>query len=183
MKTLRYRGVPVIGFAAYSGGGKTTLITRLIPVLRQRGLNIAVVKHAHHAFDIDTPGKDSYNIREAGATQVIVGSAQRFALVTETADTAEADLPTFLARLDLSRTDLVLVEGFRDVAFPKIELIRAAETRRAFHLDDDYVIAVVSDAPLPSTSTLPAFGPDDTNALAAFLEDYCRQATARGGPA
>ena len=122
MKTLRYRGVPVIGFAGYSGSGKTTLISRLIPELQQRGLRPAVVKHAHHEFDIDTPGKDSYEIRKAGATQIIVGSAHRWALITETDNTAEADLLTFLAQLNLSGTDIILVEGFRDIAFPKIEL-------------------------------------------------------------
>lgn len=178
MKTLRYRGVPVIGFAGYSGSGKTTLISRLIPLLRQQGLRAAVVKHAHHEFDIDTPGKDSYEIRKAGATQIIVGSAHRWALITETGNAADADLPAFLAQLDLSATDIVLVEGFRDIAFPKIELIRAAEARDAFYLSDDYVIAIAGDAPLPAATAIPSFALHDTNALADFIADYCRQAVA-----
>tara|TARA_R110001592_G_scaffold110312_1_gene306548 strand:+ start:528 stop:1070 length:543 start_codon:yes stop_codon:yes gene_type:complete len=178
MKTLRYRGVPVIGFAGYSGSGKTTLISRLIPELQQRGLRPAVVKHAHHEFDIDTPGKDSYEIRKAGATQIIVGSAHRWALITETDNTAEADLLTFLAQLNLSGTDIILVEGFRDIAFPKIELIRAAEARAAFYLNDDYVIAVASDAPLPESTTIPSFSLHDTDGLAGFIAGYCQRAVA-----
>lgn len=180
MKTLRYRGVPVLGFAGYSGSGKTTLIRQLLPLLRQQGTRAAVVKHAHHEFDIDTPGKDSYEIRKAGATQIIVGSAHRWALITETDGAPEAELPVFLARLDLSGTDLILVEGFRDVAFPKIELLRAAEAREPFYLNDDYVIAVASDAPLPATAAIPSFALHDANAIAGFIVDYCGRAVAAG---
>lgn len=180
MKTLRYRGVPVVGFAGYSGSGKTTLITALIPALRHKGLRTAVVKHAHHEFDIDTPGKDSYEIRKAGASQIIVGSAHRWALITETGNAPEADLPAFLAQLDISGTDLILVEGFRDIAFPKIELLRTAEARAAFYLRDDYVIAVASDAPLPASAAIPSFALHDTNAIAGFIVAYCEQAVAPG---
>lgn len=178
MKTLRYRGVPVIGFAGYSGSGKTTLISRLIPILRDSGLQSAVVKHAHHDFDIDTPGKDSYEIRKAGAAQIIVGSAHRWALITETDKGPEADLPTFLAQLNLSDTDVILVEGFRDIAFPKIELVRAAEARDAFYLRDDYVVAVASDEPLTAAPSIPSYSLQDTSGLAAFVVGYCRQAVA-----
>ncbi|MGR9090145.1 MAG: molybdopterin-guanine dinucleotide biosynthesis protein B [Gammaproteobacteria bacterium] len=178
MKTLRYRGVPVIGFAGYSGSGKTTLISRLIPILRRNGLQSAVVKHAHHDFDIDTPGKDSYEIRKAGAAQIIVGSAHRWALITETDDAPEADLLTFLAQLNLSGTDVILVEGFRDIAFPKIELVRVAEARDAFYLRDDYVVAVASDDPLPAAGAIPSFALHDTQGLADFIIGYCQQAVA-----
>ncbi len=178
MKTLRYRGVPVIGFAGYSGSGKTTLISRLIPMLRRTGMRPAIVKHAHHDFDIDTPGKDSYEMRKAGATQIIVGSAHRWALITETENVPEADLLTFLSKLTLSGTDVVLVEGFRDVAFPKIELLRAAEAREAFYLTDDYVIAVASDEPLPAARTVPSFALHDAVGLTDFIVGYCQQAVA-----
>lgn len=176
MKTLRYRGVPVIGFAAYSGSGKTTLMRKLIPCLITRGLQAAVVKHAHHDFDIDYPGKDSYELRKAGANQVLVGSAQRWAMVVETGAGHEPDLSDFLARLDLTEIDIILVEGFRDVAFPKIEIHRKVLGRRMFYPGDEYVIALASDdldAHQGAITTVPL---DPVDALADFIVTYAERA-------
>jgi molybdopterin-guanine dinucleotide biosynthesis protein MobB len=176
MKTLRYRGVPVIGFAAYSGSGKTTLMRKLIPCLIARGLRPAVVKHAHHDFDIDYPGKDSYELRKAGADQVIVGSAHRWAMVVETGGGHDPDLSEFLARLDVAEIDIILVEGFRDVPFPKIEIHRKALERRMFYPDDAYVIALASDDLDTHQGAITTVPLDPVNALADFIVAYAEQA-------
>ncbi|MEJ2361239.1 MAG: molybdopterin-guanine dinucleotide biosynthesis protein MobB [Gammaproteobacteria bacterium] len=139
---------PLLGFAAFSGVGKTTLLSRLIPLLRERGLRVGLIKHAHHAFDIDTPGKDSYVLRKAGAEQVLVASSQRWALITETPAQAEADLFSLLDRLDRKQLDLILVEGFRHGEFAKIELHRPQLQHPLLCLDDPHVIAVASDEAL-----------------------------------
>ncbi|MFL6712642.1 MAG: molybdopterin-guanine dinucleotide biosynthesis protein B, partial [Sulfurifustis sp.] len=112
---------PILGIAAYSGTGKTTLLRKILPQLRGRGLRVAVVKHAHHSFDTDVPGKDSYELRKAGAVQMLVASRHRWALITETGDANEPRLDELLGQLDQSNLDLILVEGFKAEAFPKIE--------------------------------------------------------------
>jgi molybdopterin-guanine dinucleotide biosynthesis protein MobB len=178
MKTLRYRGVPVIGFAGYSGSGKTTVIRDLIPALKEKGVRPSVIKHAHHDFDIDYPGKDSYELRKAGAGQIIVGSAHRWAMITESGDGREPDLTEFLAQLNLLSTDVILVEGFRDISFPKIEIFRTSEARSPFYKHDAYIIAIVSDAALPGDSEIPVFGPENSADLADFVVDYCQATTA-----
>lgn len=137
--------LPILGFAAFSGTGKTTLLTRLIPLLRQRGVRLAVVKHAHHAFDIDKPGKDSYELRKAGAVQTLIASRRRWALVTETEAEHEPLLADLIQRLDHRTLDLILVEGFKHVAFPKIELHRAELGKPFLFPEDDSVIALASD--------------------------------------
>ncbi|WP_018231957.1 molybdopterin-guanine dinucleotide biosynthesis protein B [Thioalkalivibrio thiocyanodenitrificans] len=139
--------LPVLGFAAWSGTGKTTLLTQLIPRLRERGLRIAMVKHAHHAFDVDKPGKDSYELRKAGASQMLIASSRRMALMTELNPPAEPGLPELLARLDASRADLVLVEGFKEARIPKIELHRPSLGKPLLFPDDPDIVAVASDAP------------------------------------
>lgn len=181
MKTLRYRGVPVIGFAAYSGSGKTTVIRKLIPALIAHGLRPAVVKHAHHDFDIDYPGKDSYELRKAGAEQIIVGSAHRWAMIVENESGEEPSLPEFLSRLDCSSADIILVEGFRDIAFPKIEIHRQGLDRPLFYPRDEYVIAIASDdteAHEGKVSTLPL---ESIDALADFVVDYVQATHAHSG--
>ena len=159
---------PVLGFAAFSGTGKTTLLEKLIPQLTERGIRIGLVKHAHHAFDIDQPGKDSYRLRKAGARQVLIASNQRQALMTENITPQEPRLDELLTRLDLDNIDLVLVEGFKHVAFPKIELHRKALGKTLLHPEDADIIAVASDH-LRDCGDLPALDINDTNAIAAFI--------------
>jgi len=115
---------PILGFAAYSGTGKTTLLEKLIPLLRKRGVRVAVLKHAHHNFDIDKPGKDSYRLRKAGAEQMLIASDQRWAMMTETKQPASFE--TLLQQFDHESLDLIIVEGFKGEAIPKIELHRAS---------------------------------------------------------
>lgn len=176
MKTFRYRGVPVIGFAAYSGSGKTTVMRKLIPSLKARRLRPAVVKHAHHEFDIDYPGKDSYELRKAGADQVLVGSAHRWAMVVESHDGEEPGLSDFLSRLVLTDVDVILVEGFRDVAFPKIEIHRRALNRAMFYPRDDYVIALASDDSVSHEHLITTVPLDPVDALADFIATYAARA-------
>ena len=159
---------PVLGFAAFSGTGKTTLLEKLIPQLTERGIRIGLVKHAHHAFDIDQPGKDSYRLRKAGARQVLIASNQRQALMTENITPQEPRLDELLTRLDLDNIDLVLVEGFKHVAFPKIELHRKALGKTLLHPEDADIIAVASDH-LTDCGDLPALDINDTAAIAAFI--------------
>ena len=161
---------PVFGFSARSGTGKTTLLTRLLPLLRERGLRVAVIKHAHHSFDPDTPGKDSYRIREAGATQTIVASRQRMVLFRDFAlPPPEPCLQTLLDTLDAAETDLVLVEGFRHEAFAKIELCRPALGRPLLCAEDPDIIAVASDIPLELPRALPLLDLNRPAAIADFL--------------
>ena len=146
---------PILGFVAFSGTGKTTLLERLIPLLRERGIRVALLKHAHHDFDIDTPGKDSYRLRKAGANQVMVASYRRWALVTELDETApEPQLAQLLPHLDPTQFDLLLVEGFKHEAYPKIELQRRSLGKPDLYPNDATIIALACDeterdAPLP----------------------------------
>lgn len=117
---------PVLGITAFSGTGKTTLITQLIPSLLKRGVRTSVIKHAHHNFDVDTPGKDSYEIRKAGAKQTLVASANRWALMTETPDNNDVDLTDLIGQLQTDNIDLIIVEGFKNLDIPKIILHRQA---------------------------------------------------------
>jgi len=160
---------PVLGFAAYSGAGKTTLLKKLLPLLTERGLRIGMIKHAHHSFDIDTPGKDSYELRKAGATQMLVASAQREALMIDKPAPAEPHLDTLIGQLRQDELDLILVEGFKQVAFPKIELHRPSVGKPALYPGDDSVIAVATDAALPEATNLPVLDINDPVAIAAFF--------------
>ena len=157
----------VIGLAGWSGAGKTTLITRVIPVLVRRGLKVATVKHAHHAFDIDRPGKDSWLHREAGASEVVVASSRRWALVHELRDEAEPSLAELLAKL--SPVDLVIIEGFKRHAHPKLEVYRATVGKPLIYPQDDCVVAIASDAPLPQAQ-LPVLMLDDIEGIANVLQ-------------
>src|SRR6266545_3745927 len=156
----------VIGLAGWSGAGKTTLLTRAIPQLRKQGLRVSVIKHAHHAFDVDVPGKDSWKHREAGAAEVLVSSSQRWALMHELRGAAEPRLPELLAKL--SRVDLVIVEGFKREPHRKIEVYRLANGKGMLFPDDPGVVGIASDAAVETS--LPVAHLDDIPAIAAMMQ-------------
>lgn len=161
--------VPLLGFAAYSGTGKTTLLEALLPKLTETGLRIGVLKHAHHNFDVDKPGKDSYRLRKAGASQMLISSRNRHALMTETPD-AEADFEHLLSRFDHQALDLILVEGCKNIAFPKIELNRQEVGKPWLHPSDDNIIAIASDSELDVA--IPTMSINDLDAIKQFILDY-----------
>ena len=167
--------IPILGFSAWSGTGKTTLLRRVIPLLRARGLLVSVVKHAHHHFDLDFPGKDSYELRKSGADQTVICTTTRMAVITEFSDPAEEpDLWDIVRMLDPHRADLVLVEGYKQIRFPKIELHRAAVGKPWLYPEDDSIIAVACDESPPDDLALPVLDINDTAAIAAFIyQDYC----------
>jgi molybdopterin-guanine dinucleotide biosynthesis protein B len=183
MKKIKY-SLPIMGFAAFSGTGKTTLLVQLLPMLRQRGLRVGVVKHAHHEFDIDQPGKDSYELRKAGATQMLVASSRRSALVIECEQHVEPRLADQLSMLDSDALDLVLVEGFKTESFPKIELHRAGLDRPLLCNRDDSIIAVASDEPLTSVTHIPVINLNQPDEIANFILAYIAvpQSEARAAP-
>jgi molybdopterin-guanine dinucleotide biosynthesis protein B len=137
----------ILGIAGWSGSGKTTLLTKLIPVLLSRGLKVATLKHAHHNFDVDQPGKDSYEHRKAGASEVIVSSARRWVQMHEVGTGREATLGELLQRL--SPCDLVLIEGFKTDRHPKLEVFRKDAQKSPLHPEDDRIIAIASDQEFP----------------------------------
>ena len=154
----------IIGLAGWSGAGKTTLLTRLIPFLTGQGLRVATIKHAHHNFDVDVPGKDSFAHRQAGASQVLVSSARRWALMTELRDAPEPELAFLVAQLNPA--DLVIVEGFKREAHPKIEVFRTANGKPWLHPGDPWVRAAASDTP---PEGLPHAALDDIPAVAELV--------------
>jgi molybdopterin-guanine dinucleotide biosynthesis protein B len=156
----------VIGLAGWSGSGKTTLLTRLIPEFNRRGVKVSTVKHAHHAFDLDTPGKDSWAHRQAGAAEVLVSSGKRWALLHELRGEPEAALPELLARL--SPADLVIVEGFKRDPHAKLEVYRAANGKPPLHPGDPSIVAIASDVAFPDAGR-PVIGLDDVSAIADRL--------------
>ncbi len=158
----------VFGFAGYSGSGKTTLIERLIPDFTGRGLRVSLVKHAHHRFDIDQPGKDSWRHRQAGATEVMLTSSHRWALMHELRGAPEPTLAEQLGRL--SPCDLVLVEGFKHAPIPKLEIFRPSLGHPPLHPHDPAVVAVASDETLPIE--LPVLDLNDHGAIADFILEY-----------
>lgn len=164
MTTMR-----IIGLAGWSGSGKTTLITKVIPCLRARGMTVSTLKHAHHGFDLDQPGKDSFFHRAAGATEVIISSAKRWAILHELRKDAEWDLPDLLAKM--SPVDLVLVEGYKRDAFPKLEVHRAANGKPLIHPEDPHVVAIAADIPLPAAK-VSVVDLDDVEAIADLLLKY-----------
>ncbi|PSB84860.1 bifunctional molybdopterin-guanine dinucleotide biosynthesis protein MobB/molybdopterin molybdotransferase MoeA [Photobacterium damselae subsp. damselae] len=163
--------LPLLGFAAFSGTGKTTLLEAMLPKLVEQGLRVAVIKHAHHNFDIDQEGKDSYRLRKAGASQMLISSRFRRALVTETPE-VEAELPHLIKQLDQSVLDLILVEGFKAISFPKIELHREEIGKPWLYPDDSNIIAVASDSK-PKT-TLPTLDINDLDAITSFVVNYAK---------
>ncbi len=160
----------VVGFAGFSGSGKTMLVERLIPVMRSRGLRVSVVKHAHHRFDIDHPGKDTFRHREAGAFEVVVASSTRLALMREFEQPAQLSVHHLIAEL-YAGVDWVLVEGFKDSDLLKIEVWRAAFGKPARYPDDDFVVAVATDSPgqLPTPTGLPMLDVNNPEAVLDWL--------------
>jgi molybdopterin-guanine dinucleotide biosynthesis protein B len=156
----------VIGLAGWSGAGKTTLLTRVIPHLRGQGLRVSVIKHAHHAFDVDVPGKDSWEHRQSGATEVLVSSAQRWALMHELRGAAEPRLQELLAKM--AQVDLVVVEGFKRESYHKIEVHRAANGKPLLFPDDSGVVGIAADTAVETT--LPTAHLDDVKAIAAMMQ-------------
>jgi molybdopterin-guanine dinucleotide biosynthesis protein B len=156
----------IFGIAGWSGSGKTTLVARIIPLLTARGLRVSTVKHSSHAFEIDKPGKDSFIHREAGATEVLVTSARRWALVHENRNEPEARLEELIARM--SPVDLVLVEGFKAYPHPKIEVHRTTLGKPLLCESDPRVVAVASDVPLPRLA-VPRFDLEDVGVIADFI--------------
>ena len=155
----------VFGFAGYSGSGKTTLIEQVIPLLVQRGLRISLVKHAHHAFDVDQPGKDSFRHRQAGATEVMLTSTKRWVLMHEIGDQPEPELPEQLRRM--SGCDIVLVEGFKKQPIPKLEIHRAAHGAPLLFPEDPNIVGIATDEPIETR--LPKFALIDYDTIAAFV--------------
>ena len=156
----------VIGLSGWSGAGKTTLLTRLIPYFRDQGLRVSVIKHAHHSFDVDVPGKDSWLHRQAGAAEVLVSSGLRWALMHELRGADEPKLPELLAKL--SRVDLVIVEGFKREPHRKIEVHRAANGKPELFPDDPGIVGIATDTKLETR--LPAVHLDDIPAVAAMMQ-------------
>jgi molybdopterin-guanine dinucleotide biosynthesis adapter protein len=160
----------LFGLAGWSGAGKTTLVVRLLPALAARGLAVSTMKHAHHSFDIDQPGKDSYRHRAAGAAEVMIASSQRWALMHEHGGAPEPTAAALAAHM--AAVDLVLVEGFKREPHPKLEVHRAANGKPLLHPGDPHIVAVASDQPLPGVG-LPVLSLDDVEAIADFIVDHC----------
>lgn len=158
----------VFGIAGYSGSGKTTLIEKLIPALKAHGLSVSVIKHAHHGFDIDRPGKDSYRQRAAGASEVLLSCNARWALMHELREEPEPTLQALLQRL--SPCDLVLVEGFKQEPVPKLEVFRSANGKPPLYPERPDIVALASDD-APATD-LPVFALDDAAAMARFILNW-----------
>jgi len=161
--------LPVLGFAAFSGTGKTSLLTRLIPILKHQGLRIGVIKHSHHDFEIDRPGKDSFQLRAAGATPVMLVSAYRRAVITEFPTPQDIGLPDQLAAFPQEELDLILVEGFRDQAFPKIELHRPSLGKPLLYPNDPDIIAIASDQQMPTPEHIPCLDLNDPEGIGRFI--------------
>lgn len=156
----------IFGFAGFSGSGKTTLIEKLIPVLVGRGLRVSLIKHAHHNFDVDRPGKDSYRHREAGCSEVLVTSSKRFALMHELRGAPEPALEDLIPRL--SACDVVLIEGFKREPIPKLEVHRSVGPEAGVLFPHDpHIVGIATDVAVHTT--LPVFGLDDVERIAEFL--------------
>ncbi|MGR5131753.1 bifunctional molybdopterin-guanine dinucleotide biosynthesis adaptor protein MobB/molybdopterin molybdotransferase MoeA [Vibrio alfacsensis] len=168
--------IPILGFAAYSGTGKTTLLEALLPKLTDAGLRIGMLKHAHHNFDVDQPGKDSHRLRKAGASQILISSRNRFALMTETPE-SESEFDYLLTRFDQDKLDVVLVEGCKNIAFPKIELHREEVGKPWLYPHDANIIAIASDSG-ELDSELPQMSINDLDAIAQFVLQYVQAANA-----
>ena len=160
----------IFGLAGWSGSGKTTLVTRLVPALLRKGVSVSTVKHAHHEFDIDQPGKDSHRHREAGAREVLISSSARWALMHEHRGADEPKLADLLRHM--SPVDLVIVEGFKRESFPKLEVHRPALRKPLLYPDDPDIVALASDAALPRLP-LPLLPLADADAIAAFIIEQC----------
>ena len=165
--------VPILGLAAYSGTGKTSLLVKLLPILADRGLRVGVIKNAHHTFEIDQPGKDSYQIRKAGAQQMLIGSEQRWALMVEQEEDNPLDrLQTYVQQLDQNKLDVILVEGFKPEAINKIELYRPSLGHPLICEGDDSIIAIATDVDIPHKPDMTILNLNNANEIAGFIEKY-----------
>jgi len=164
----------ILGIAGWSGAGKTTLLAKLIPELTRRGIRVSTMKHAHHAFDVDTPGKDSYVHREAGATEVMVSSHKRWALMHELRDDAEPDAAELIRHM--TPVDLLLIEGFKNEPHDKLEIYRAANGKPRLSAEDPTYVAILSDGPV-ADAKLPVIDLNDTMAIANFILAHCQLPT------
>ena len=169
MQTLSFKKL-VIGFSAYSGSGKTTLLEKLIPALSMRKLQVAVIKHAHHSFDIYHPEKDSYKIRKAGAQQILISSKNRWAMIHEHQnENSELTLQEALLHISIDNIDLVIVEGFKSAPIAKIEIHRPALGKPLISANDKCVIAIATDEPSKIESNLPLLDLNDTEMIADYI--------------
>jgi len=166
---MQHAYIPLLGFAAFSGTGKTTLLEQIIPLLKQQGLRIALIKHSHHNFQIDQPGKDSFRLRAAGASPVMLISSHRRAIMTEFATVQEPRLDDQLQVLDQSALDLILVEGFKAEAFPKIELHRTVMNKPLLYPNDPNIIAIATDTVLLTPNTLTQLDINQPDLIVTFI--------------
>jgi molybdopterin-guanine dinucleotide biosynthesis protein MobB len=166
--------IPFLGFAGWSGAGKTTLIKQLIPSLIKEGIQLSIIKHAHHTFDIDSPGKDSYLFRKAGARQTLLASHHRWVLMDEHLQDQEPDLFELIDRMDHTIVDLILVEGFRDVSFPKIEVYRPALGKPLLSEEDEHIFALLTDQPIQLTREIPVLDLNNLNTISQFVFDWVK---------
>ncbi|AIR70025.1 molybdopterin-guanine dinucleotide biosynthesis protein MobB [Dickeya fangzhongdai] len=171
--------IPLLAIAAHSGTGKTTLLKQLIPLLNATGIRVGIIKHTHHDMDVDKPGKDSYELRKAGADQTLVASNTRWALMTETPEQQEPNLHFLASRMDSSKLDLILVEGFKHEPIDKILLYRHESGRDIDTLIDADTLAVASDSAL--TLALPCLDLNQPAQIAAFIRDWLRRRTGTTG--
>lgn len=168
MHSLAHFPIPLLGFAAFSGTGKTTLLTQLLPLLTARGIRVGMVKHSHHDIEMDQPGKDSYRLRKAGACQMVLASPHRSIVFAEQPENQEPKLIEQLNWLDLTQLDLVLVEGFRHEAFPKIELHRPSLEKPLLCQQDPNIIAIATDEELTDID-IPQLNLNNVAQIAKFI--------------
>ena len=166
---MQHAHVPMLGFAAFSGTGKTTLLMQIIPILKHHGLRIGLIKHSHHNFQIDQPGKDSFRLRAAGASPVMLVSTHRRAIITEITPEREPRLDDQLKLFDQSELDLILVEGFKAERFPKIELHRPSLNKPLLYPNDPDIIAIASDCALETPDYLTQLDINQPEMIAAFI--------------
>ena len=167
---------PIIGLSAFSGSGKTTLLEKLIPILKSRGIRIAVIKHAHHSFDIDHPKKDSYKIRKSGAQQILITSQKRWAMVYEHENEEnELTLEQALENLSVKTIDLIIVEGFKNAPIPKIEVHRPSIGKPLIAAKDQHVIAIATDQPEKLNTSLPLLDLNQAAMIADYIEQFMGQ--------
>tara|TARA_Y100001934_G_C12204727_1_gene702996 strand:- start:365 stop:883 length:519 start_codon:yes stop_codon:yes gene_type:complete len=168
---MKLKKPPLLGFCAYSGTGKTTLLSILIPILRKKGLRVGIIKHAHHHFDIDHPGKDSYELRKSGADEILISSSKRWALVHESNDNQlEPSLEKLLKKLSLKELDLILVEGFKHEPLPKIELNRPSLGHPFLYPNDSSIIAIAMDKRPARKIQLPVLDLNNGVQIVKFIE-------------
>jgi molybdopterin-guanine dinucleotide biosynthesis protein B len=164
--------IPLLGFTAWSGTGKTTLLIKLLPILKDKGIKVGLIKHAHHQFEIDVEGKDSYELRKSGAEQVLVTSKNRWALLSDRTNPKEPELQNELKRFNLDELDIMLIEGFKHECFHKIEIHRPEVGKALIYPDDKNIIAFISPVSFSANTPLPTINIDDIDSVAEFVINY-----------